>query len=61
MNNNMTGFRWFQKTLHPCALDERSLSIGRVKTSYANISYIMFSNPVHGIEKVKGKPLRIPN
>ena len=31
MNTNMTGFRWFQKYLHPCALDKSSLSIGRVK------------------------------
>ena len=30
MNTNMTGFRFFQKSLHPCALDESSLSIGRV-------------------------------
>ena len=26
----MTGFKCFQKSLHPCALDESSLSIGRV-------------------------------
>ena len=31
MNTNMTGFIWLQKYLHPCALDESSLSIGRVK------------------------------
>ena len=30
MNTNMTGFRWF--SLHPCALDESSLCIRRVKT-----------------------------
>ena len=30
MNTNMTGFRWFS-SLHPCALDKSSLSIGRVK------------------------------
>ena len=32
LNTNMTGFRWFsnfQQSLHPCALDENSLSIGR--------------------------------
>ena len=29
MNTNMTGFRWFSN--HPCAFDESSLSIGRVK------------------------------
>ena len=31
MNTNMIGFRCiFRKSLHPCALDESSLSIGRV-------------------------------
>ena len=31
MNTNMTGFGWFiRKSLHPCALDKSSLSIGRV-------------------------------
>ena len=29
MNTKMTGFRGFKKSLHPCALDESSLSIGR--------------------------------
>ena len=28
---NMTGLGWFKKKLHPCALLESSLSIGRVK------------------------------
>ena len=31
MNTNMTGLRWFLKTLCNCALDESSLSIGKVK------------------------------
>ena len=31
MNTNMTGFRCFQKSLHPCDLDESSLSTGRDK------------------------------
>ena len=33
MNTNMTGFilDGFQKSLRPCALDESSLSIGRMK------------------------------
>ena len=31
MNITMTVFRWFSKILHPCALDESSRSIGRVK------------------------------
>ena len=30
MNTNMTRLRWIQKSLHPCALDKSSLSIGRV-------------------------------
>ena len=30
MNTNMTGFRWFSKTLHPGSLDKSRLSIGRV-------------------------------
>ena len=31
MNANMTGFRGFSKTLHPCALDEGGLSIREAK------------------------------
>ena len=31
LNTNMTGFRWFPKGLHSCALEESSLSTGRVK------------------------------
>ena len=31
LNTNMTGFRWSSKIVHLCALDESSLSIGRVK------------------------------
>ena len=30
MNTNMTRLGWFSKNLCPCALDESSLSIGRV-------------------------------
>ena len=33
MNTNMTWFRGFSKFLRLCALDESSLSIGRVKGS----------------------------
>ena len=29
INNNMTGFRWFQISLRPCSLDESNLNIGR--------------------------------
>ena len=28
MNTNITGFRWFSKSLHPCALDESPCRIG---------------------------------
>ena len=31
MNTNTTGFECFQKALRLCALDESSLSIGRVE------------------------------
>ena len=33
MNTNVTGFRWFseKKPLPPCALNQKSLSIGRIK------------------------------
>ena len=31
MNTQTTGFRWYLKSLLPCALDESSLSIGGVK------------------------------
>ena len=37
MNTNMTGFRLFQIFLHCCALDESSLSIGRVNTSTRSV------------------------
>ena len=30
MNTNLTGLDGFQKSLHSCALDKSSLSIGRV-------------------------------
>ena len=30
MNTNMTGFRWFSKTIGSLCLDKGSLSIGRV-------------------------------
>ena len=36
MNTNMTGCRGFQIYLHPCALIESSLSIGRVKSAKAD-------------------------
>ena len=34
MNTNMTGFRCFQNSLSLCALDESSLSIGRVISEF---------------------------
>ena len=38
MNTNMAGFKcvFFQKSLHPCSLDESSLSIGRVNMCSTN-------------------------
>ena len=35
MNTNMTGFRWFQKSLRP--LDGSSLSIGKVNPSASGV------------------------
>ena len=29
VNTNMTGFKWFQRSLHPSVSDECSLSVGR--------------------------------
>ena len=37
-NTNMTGYRWFYKTLHPRALDVKSLSIGRVNPFTLRVS-----------------------
>ena len=37
MNTNMTGFQWLSMYLRPCNLDERSLSIRRVKPSEAAV------------------------
>ena len=35
MNTNITGLSWFSDFfLHPCALDESSLSIGTVQVQY---------------------------
>ena len=40
MNTNVKRFRWFKKSLHPCALDVSSLNIGRVKILFAFNTYI---------------------
>ena len=40
MNTKMTGFRWLSKTFASCALDESSLSIGRVKESNKHNPFI---------------------
>ena len=37
MYTNMTGFRCFSKSLHPCALDEGSCSIERAKQDMCKI------------------------
>ena len=39
---NMTGFGWFSKILCPCALDESSLSIGRVKVMAPGVYMLKF-------------------
>ena len=46
MDTNMTGFRWLSKSLHSCALDESSLSIGRVKVRvlFSSISISIANN-----------------
>ena len=38
MNTNSKGINGYQKSLHPCALDERSLSIGGWETNSLAIS-----------------------
>ena len=38
MNTNLTGLRCFFQSLCPCALNESSLSIGRVNNMYQKIS-----------------------
>ena len=42
MYTNMTGFGWFSKILCPCALDESSLSIGRVKVMAPGVYMLKF-------------------
>ena len=42
INTNMTGFRWFQKTLHSYSVDESRLSIGRVKCSFQHVAFISY-------------------
>ena len=46
MNTNMTqGLDIFKKSLHPCALDESSLSIQRVNPCWKCIVYESISAP----------------
>ena len=44
MNTNMTGFRCFSLILAFCALDESSLSFGRVPPEIATWIYDTFDN-----------------
>ena len=44
MNTNMKGLGGFQKSLRPCALEEGSLSIGRVKLAILDISFSGLEN-----------------
>ena len=39
MNTNM-GLHGFQKSLHPCPLDESNLSIGRINPSHAGVTFL---------------------
>ena len=48
MNTNMTGFRRFS-CLHPCALDDSSLSIGTVKTIIELLLLPMIPFPVNEV------------
>ena len=47
MNTNMAGLGISQKSLFPCALDENSLTIGRVKA--ANVPSILSSRLHSGL------------
>ena len=42
MDTNKTGFWWFSKSLRPCALDESSFKIQRVKSLHSHPNYIVF-------------------
>ena len=61
MNTNTLRFRWFSKILAPlyCALDESSLSIGRVKPKlvYQRILGRVLSQAFLGLRLVKGSHL----
>ena len=48
MNTNMTEFRWFPKYLPPHAMDESSLSIGRVKEVLAEMRRIRKRSVISG-------------
>ena len=39
INTNMTGFRWFSKIVHPCALEESSHSIERVNQLFKELHF----------------------
>ena len=39
INTNMTGFRWFSKIVHPCALEESSQSIERVNQLFKELHF----------------------
>ena len=40
MNTNLTGFGWFSRSLQSCALNESSLTIGRVKAQMPWVSVL---------------------
>ena len=47
LNTNKAGFRWFlKKSLHPCALNKSSLSIGRVQPRSFTLDLTLGLNPL---------------
>ena len=43
---NMTGLKWFQQSLHHCASDKSSLSIGRVNACRCKMKQTIFVTTV---------------
>ena len=50
MNTNTAGFRWFSKSVRPCALGESSHSITRVNSEvHIHIIHKMFENTTENV------------
>ena len=45
------GIDGFQKSLHPCSLDESSLSTGRVKETYTDINKVEHTSQISPLKK----------